>query len=149
MKKFLLSLLPFFMAAVCVCSISACSSDDDEKSKDGDLIGWWATEEFDSADKQYRIFQSLHFVNSNTVVVYDCVIDKDKPTGRLKNLVPFPEKSGWFYEKGDEKTFIYTRSDSQIFIKKGDIISILTIMNGVLVREGYSLDSEYNYRKIK
>ncbi len=67
----------------------------------------------------------------------------------MKNPVPFPGKSGWFYEKGDEKTFIYTRSDSQIFIKKGDIISILTIMNGVLVREGYSLDSEYNYRKIK
>lgn len=137
------------MAAVCVCSLSACSSDDEEKSKDGDLIGWWATEEWYSYNKQYKMFASLHFVNSNTVVDYGCLIDKDKPTDDMKNPVPFPGKSGWSYEKGSEKTLIYTRSDNQIFIKRGDFISILTIMNGVLVCEGNSLDSEYNYRKIK
>lgn len=30
MKKFFLSLMPFFMVAMCVCSFTACSSDDDD-----------------------------------------------------------------------------------------------------------------------
>lgn len=124
------------IAVICVVisslfSVQSCS----KEGSSSNLKGYWMTDSWSAWDGYQRAF-GIHFVNNNTAVYYDTLMNGkywDNDFG--KNSEQFKGKSGWYYQKGCGQTYTYVITEGKIILTSG---KIFTILGDELVMEGGS-----------
>lgn len=130
-----LSMLLMVMTAF---AFTACSSDDDEE--DNSIAGWYMTEAGEGWEG-YMFCSCLHFINKNTVDVYDYVAN-GKYWGKDESSF-FGGRSGWYYQTDCQRTYTYVITDGKIYLTNGTILTIID--KNTLRPDGFS----YNYTREK
>lgn len=132
MKKILRGMLLAAVAVMAVTSLQSCK-DDEDNPKNG-LSGWYTTDEADFEGWfGEHIIYAYNFTNSNTVLYYGALTDKE--TVNSTSSVTVSGKR-WWVDVGYPKSYTYTREDNKIIIPMQGVI--LTINGKDLSKDGSS-----------
>lgn len=126
MKKFLSSIMPFFMMAMCLCAFPACSSDDDDDEKTTEnttgsvILGTWVDTDGTDSDYYWMTFNSdgTGYTTQRSGVrnfEYTFSYDSSDGTGTLKY---------WFIDTTTVYTTTVTVTGSTMMMTSGNSTSV-------------------------